>query len=162
MGIFVGYLLRSLPKQFKMNKTTSYIGWILSTTMFFASTIGPAKMGCIDYIYNPMHAAMYNAFAPIGWLGRTLAWRGFVVTTRLSYAIYLTQFPVYFYNVGLTRTVEYFDFLKLMFNITEFFWILIASVTLTLLFDTPFQNIKNHLLKKQTVQEQISKPLKLE
>ncbi|XP_043498479.1 nose resistant to fluoxetine protein 6-like [Polistes fuscatus] len=182
MGIFIGYLLRLLPKQFKMNKYTSYIGWILCTTMFFASVFAPAKMGSIDYIYNPMHAAMYNAFAPIGWcilfawviimhqtgntngwLGRTLAWKGFVVTTRLSYAIYLTQFPVYFYNVGHTRSVEYFDFIKLVFNMTEFFWILIASVTLTLLFDTPFQNIKNYLLKKQRIREEIlAKSLKSE
>ncbi|KAF7391343.1 hypothetical protein HZH66_009823 [Vespula vulgaris] len=169
IGIFVGYLLRSLPKEYKMKKTTSYTGWILS------------KMGSIDYTYNPMHAATYNAFAPIGWcalfawiivvhqtgntngwLSRILAWRGFVITTRLSYAIYLTQFPVFFYNVGQTRSAEYYDFLKLVFNIIEMVWILIASVILTLLFDTPFQNIKHYLLKKQILREQISKPLKLE
>ncbi|XP_035739061.1 nose resistant to fluoxetine protein 6-like isoform X2 [Vespa mandarinia] len=181
IGIFVGYLLRSLPKEYKMKKTTYYIGWILCTVMFFGSIFGPAKMGTIDYIYNPMHAAAYNAFAPIGWcalfawiivihqtgntngcLSRILAWRGFLITTRLGYAIYLTQFPVFFYNVGQTRSAEYYDFLKLVFNIVEMVWILIASVILTLLFDTPFQNIKNHLLKKQTLREQISKPLKLE
>ncbi|KAF7393950.1 hypothetical protein HZH68_010769 [Vespula germanica] len=178
IGIFVGYLLRSLPKEYKMTKTTSYAGWILCTVMFFGSVFGPAKMGSIDYTYNPMHAATYNAFAPIGWCalfawiivvhqtgntnGKILAWRGFVITTRLSYAIYLTQFPVFFYNVGQTRSAEYYDFLKLVFNIIEMVWILIASVILTLLFDTPFQNIKNYLLKKQMLREQISKPLKLE
>jgi hypothetical protein len=35
--------------------------------MFLTAFIGPSKMGCIDYVYNPIHAAIYNAFAPIGW-----------------------------------------------------------------------------------------------
>jgi len=37
--------------------------------MFLAAFIGPSKMGSIDYVYNPIHAAAYNAFAPIGWCG---------------------------------------------------------------------------------------------
>lgn len=26
-----------------------------------------SRMGSIDYVYNPIDAAIYNAFAPIGW-----------------------------------------------------------------------------------------------
>lgn len=40
----------------------------------------------------------------------------------------------------------------------ELFWIIVMSVILTLLFDTPFQNIKNHFFKKsratRTVKEE--------
>lgn len=35
--------------------------------MFCCAFFGPAHMGSINYIYNPIDAAMYNAFAPIGW-----------------------------------------------------------------------------------------------
>ena len=35
--------------------------------MFFTAFFGPAGMGSINYVYNPMDAATYNAFAPIGW-----------------------------------------------------------------------------------------------
>lgn len=88
----MGYLLRYLPKDYKINKVSkdtqlrfidikvylylttivsvqvaSYTGWILCTIMFCCAFFGPARMGSIDYIYNPVHAAMYNAFAPIGW-----------------------------------------------------------------------------------------------
>lgn len=44
-----------------------YTGWILCTFMCCCAFFGPARMGSINYIYNPIDAAMYNAFAPIGW-----------------------------------------------------------------------------------------------
>lgn len=99
IGVFAGYLLRNLPKDFRLNtvsgftfitrlsrtlenninkiksnnffatifQTTLYTGWTVSTMLFLAAFIGPSKMGSIDYKYNPIHAAVYNAFAPIGW-----------------------------------------------------------------------------------------------
>ncbi|XP_043792229.1 nose resistant to fluoxetine protein 6-like [Apis laboriosa] len=170
IGIFIGYLLRYLPKDFKMNKITLYIGWILCTIMFCCAFFGPAHMGSINYIYNPIDAAMYNAFAPIGWcaifawvivmhhtgntngwFGKFLAWKGFLITTKLSYAIYLTQFPIFFYNVGSIRSAEHFEFFSMQFNLHELLWIIMLSITLTLLIDTPFQNIKNYLMTKSSV-----------
>ncbi|XP_012283860.1 nose resistant to fluoxetine protein 6 [Orussus abietinus] len=168
MGIFAGYLLRTCPKGFKMNGAVVYAGWTLCIVMSLGAFFGPAKMGAIDYVYQPVHAATYNAFAPIGWcalfawmaflshtgnadglISRIFAWKGFLVSTRLSYAIYLTQFPVFFYNVGQTRSAEYYEFFRMLFNLKELLWIILTSMVLTLLFDTPFQNIKNHLLKKE-------------
>jgi hypothetical protein len=35
--------------------------------MAIGAFFGPAGMGSINYVYNPIHAATYNAFAPIGW-----------------------------------------------------------------------------------------------
>ncbi|KAG7202798.1 hypothetical protein KM043_009961 [Ampulex compressa] len=181
LGIFVGYVLRYMPKGYKVNNTVQYAGWTLCTVMFLAAFIGPATMGSIDYVYNPMHAAMYNAFAPLGWcalfawvavmhhtgntngwLSKFLAWRGFTITTKLSYTVYLTQFPVYFYNVGQTRSAENYEFIRMVFNWHELLWITISSIVLTLLFDTPFQNIKNYLLKKPALQERGAKPSKVE
>ncbi|XP_033205713.2 nose resistant to fluoxetine protein 6-like [Bombus vosnesenskii] len=179
IGIFMGYLLRYLPKDYKMNKMVLYTGWILCTFMCCCAFFGPARMGSINYIYNPIDAAMYNAFAPIGWcsifawatvtyhtgntsdwFSRLLAWKGFLITTRLSYAIYLTQFPIYFYNVGRTRSAGHFAFFSMQFDLHEFLWIFILSIVLTLLVDTPFQNIKSYLMKKSSLPETTTKSLK--
>lgn len=104
-------------------------------------------------------------------LSKALSWKGFLVTTRLSYAIYLTQFPVFFYNVGRRRHAAFYEFISysvsthfteincwnyssinLVFqvNIHEYIWIGIASVALTLLFDCPFQNIKKIIFKSSS------------
>lgn len=40
------------------------------------------------------------------------------IFTKLAYAIYLTQFPVFFYNVGKVRNAEYFEFIKIMVSET--------------------------------------------
>ncbi|XP_076389928.1 nose resistant to fluoxetine protein 6 isoform X2 [Megachile rotundata] len=181
LGISVGYLLRYLPRDYKMNKTSVQIGWIVCTIMFCLAFFGPAHMGSISYKYNAVDAAMYNAFAPIGWcaifawviimhytgntngwLSRFLSWKGFLITTRISYAIYLTQFPIYFYNVGKTRSAEHYEFFSMQFNLNELVWIIVLSITLTLLVDTPVQNIKNYLMKKSPVPEPTTKLLKIQ
>ncbi|XP_057327425.1 nose resistant to fluoxetine protein 6 isoform X1 [Microplitis mediator] len=169
IGIYLGYLLRRYPKGLKINKSIIRLGWMVTSLAALAAFLGPAGMGSINYVYDPIHAAAYNAFAPIGWcaffawivvvshtdnsttsLTRFFGWRGFLVSTRLSYAVYLTQFPVFFYNVGVTRTSETYDFVRMHFNFNEFFWIILTAAILTLLFDTPFQNIKNYLLKPKS------------
>ncbi|XP_012055335.1 PREDICTED: uncharacterized protein LOC105618403 [Atta cephalotes] len=181
IGVFAGYFLRNLPKDFKLGTTTLYIGWTVCSLMFLAALIGPSKMGSIDYIYDPIHAAAYNAFAPIGWcslflwiaitqhtgssnvfLNKIFSWRGFLVTTRISYAVYLTQFPIFFFNVGQTRTADHYDFLRIMVNLKEIGGILLISIVLTLLFDTPFQNMRNYILKKLVYKKDITKSSKVE
>jgi peptidoglycan/LPS O-acetylase OafA/YrhL len=47
-------------------------------------------------------------------LNRVLSWRGFLVTTRLSYALYLTQFPVFFYFVGKNRVTHTYNIFLLV------------------------------------------------
>lgn len=49
-----------------------------------------------------------------GWFTGLFAWKGFLISTRLSYAIYLTQFPVFFFNVGQTRTAENYGFFRML------------------------------------------------
>lgn len=89
-------------------------------------------MGNIDYTYNPTDAAWYAAYAPILWcfsfawliftshlghetqLSRLLSWKGFLLWTRISYTVYLTQFPVFFYNVGRTRSARHFEFFPML------------------------------------------------
>ena len=51
---------------------------------------------------------------PTGLLNRMLSWRGFLVTTRLSYAFYLVQIRVFFYFVGKNRGSKSFDIFHLV------------------------------------------------
>lgn len=51
-----------------------------------------------------------------------------------------------------------FNFLQ--FDLNEFLWIFILSIVLTLLVDTPFQNIKSYLMKKSSLPETTTKSLK--
>ncbi|KAG4077902.1 hypothetical protein HA402_013836 [Bradysia odoriphaga] len=159
LGILLGYVLRVF-KDHKLTKTQLKVGWYVNVTLFLLVLLGPAPMGSISYVYNEYHAALYAALGPMAWCGlagwiiftshlgyhsllsRFFSWPGFLVTTRLSYAIYLTQFPVFFFNVGRTRHATYFSFLSYTLNLNENISIALASIALTIFFDTPFQNIK--------------------
>ncbi|XP_068083703.1 nose resistant to fluoxetine protein 6 [Anabrus simplex] len=166
MGIILGYALLRLGRGFKIKESQIALGWAFAAVLFFISFLLPATMGQRSYIYDPIDAANYAAYTPIAWclcfawvillcyigcggiLGKILSWSGFLVSTRLSYAIYLTQFPIFFYNVGTTRTVNSYSFL-LLFNFFETVIIVVASVVLTLFIDLPFQNVRNLMLKKK-------------
>ncbi|KAH8331979.1 hypothetical protein KR067_006582 [Drosophila pandora] len=166
MGILLGYVLRKFQNA-KLSSLQLRLGWLGATFCLLASLLGPAPMGDINYVYNSTHAAIYAAFAPIAWclffswivfvshngyknkLTKLFAWRGFQVSTKLSYAIYLTQFPVFFFNVGRRRHIHhYYNFVSIILDTNEFISIFLASVALTVLFDAPFQNLKKLLIKR--------------
>ncbi|XP_023032742.1 nose resistant to fluoxetine protein 6 [Drosophila willistoni] len=166
MGILLGYALRKF-QGIKLSSGQLRLGWLGATICLLASVLGPAPMGDINYVYNSTHAAIYAAFAPIAWclffswivfvshngyknkFTQIFSWRGFQVSTKLSYAIYLTQFPVFFYNVGRRRHIHhYYNFVSIILDTNEFISIFLASVALTVLFDAPFQNIKKLLIKR--------------
>ncbi|XP_055388422.1 uncharacterized protein LOC129616972 isoform X3 [Condylostylus longicornis] len=166
MGVMLGYLLRKL-KCIPFSQTQLRIGWILAFLCFSLTLILPSSMSEKVYSYNAFHAAMYSAFAPLSWCSffswiifvshmgyknfvtKFLSWKGFLISTKLSYSLYLTQFPVFFYNVGRRRNGDfYYNFTTIMIDLNEFSCILIFSTILTLLFDVPFQNIKKLLWKR--------------
>ncbi|XP_052873828.1 nose resistant to fluoxetine protein 6 [Anopheles cruzii] len=165
MGVILGYAC-SRYKTTKLSTQQLRTGWYVSTASIALAFFGPAPMGSLHYVYNPLHAASYAAFSPIAWclffawivftanLGYSnkliefLSWRGFRVTTRISYAIYLTQFPIFFYNVGRTRVPLFFEFWPaVIFNTNEYAVVFLASFLLTVLFETPFINIKKILFR---------------
>ncbi|KAL9881662.1 drop dead isoform 1-T10 [Glossina fuscipes fuscipes] len=166
MGIFLGYILRMYPKV-TLSNIQLRLGWFAALACVVASVLGPAPMGDINYKYNSTHAAIYAAFAPIAWclffcwivfvshngyknrITRFFSWRYYQISTKLSYAIYLTQFPIYFYNVGRRRHAHhYYNFISAICDTNEYLCIFAASIILTLLFDAPFQNMKKLLLKR--------------
>lgn len=168
MGIFFAYFLHLRRKRAPliMSKMTVAAGWIFGLSLGLLALIGPYNTALLGYVYDPVEAAIYAAFSPIlwctfiswavlssyygygGWLGAFLSWKYFKVFTRLAYAIYLTQFPVFFYNVGTTKAALYYSSLDL-FNFSEFGVILFLSVALTLLVDLPFQNLRRVLQSKK-------------
>ncbi|XP_036319972.1 O-acyltransferase like protein-like [Rhagoletis pomonella] len=166
MGILLGYCLRKYPG-IKLSRTQLRFGWVVATACVLTSLLGPAPMGDINYQYNSTHAAIYAAFAPIAWcmffswivfvshngyknkFTDMLSWKGFQVSTKLSYAIYLTQFPVFFFNVGRRRHIHhYYNFVSIILDTNEYISIFLASVALTIFFDAPFQNIKKLLFNR--------------
>ncbi|GFG36025.1 hypothetical protein Cfor_12777, partial [Coptotermes formosanus] len=103
------------------------LGWTTAMICFYMSIVSPAYMASQHYVYNTRDAANFAAFTPISWclfvawiifvsyisqgglLNRVLSWRGFLVTTRLSYALYLIQFPIFFYSVGKNRVIQTYN-----------------------------------------------------
>lgn len=49
-------------------------------------------------------------FITLAIISDMLSCRLFLITTRIAYAVYLTQFPIFFYNVGTNRHSGYFHF----------------------------------------------------
>uniref|UniRef100_A0A1Q3FR05 Nose resistant-to-fluoxetine protein N-terminal domain-containing protein n=2 Tax=Culex tarsalis TaxID=7177 RepID=A0A1Q3FR05_CULTA len=163
MGVLLGYACR-VYKSHRLTPNQLRLGWYATSILLVLAFFGPAPMGSIDYQYNPLHAANYAAFSPIAWciffawvvfasqlgysnkLIELFSWRGFRVTTKISYAIYLTQFPIFFFNVGRVRSATHFNFVSMvLLDLTEYIVIFAASYLLTVLFEVPFSNIKKLL-----------------
>ncbi|XP_039438292.1 nose resistant to fluoxetine protein 6 isoform X1 [Culex pipiens pallens] len=163
MGVLLGYACR-VYKSHRLTPNQLRLGWYATSILLVLAFFGPAPMGSIDYQYNPLHAANYAAFSPIAWciffawtvfasqlgysnkLIELFSWRGFRVTTKISYAIYLTQFPIFFFNVGRVRSATHFNFVSMvLLDLTEYIVIFGASYLLTVLFEVPFSNIKKLL-----------------
>lgn len=55
-------------------------------------------------------------------ISEMLSCRLFLITTRIAYGVYLTQFPIFFYNVGTTRHAGYYNFIPtLVISFFSFF-----------------------------------------
>ncbi|XP_060519002.1 O-acyltransferase like protein-like [Cylas formicarius] len=166
MGIFLGYLLRNYG-HINLTKTQLRIGNTVALLSFLVSYFGAAFMGKIDYVYDPLDAAWYAAVSPILWVGAfawiiftsQLGYKGLVgkffcmpvwtLWTKISYTVYLTQFPVFFYNIGTTRSVQHYGFFTTILNLQEYSWVIALSVVLSLVFEMPFQNIRSVLLENK-------------
>ncbi|XP_073983636.1 nose resistant to fluoxetine protein 6-like isoform X2 [Rhodnius prolixus] len=166
MGIILGYILRQWGRNVNLKKGHLTLGWFIALCMLYQSLVQPSKMGDRAYVYDRIDAANYSAFAPITWciffswviftshtgnggfLSQMASWKGFQITTRLSYTFYLTQFPVFFFNVGRVRHSDYYHF-QMLLDVKETLAVVIASIVLTLAIEMPFQNLRTLLFKKQ-------------
>lgn len=65
IGMLLGYTLRK-TKALSFSKLQMRIAFFVTLLLFTASFVVPFPMGAIDYKFNPLHAALFAAFAPIG------------------------------------------------------------------------------------------------
>ncbi|KAE8751905.1 hypothetical protein FOCC_FOCC001382 [Frankliniella occidentalis] len=153
MGLGLGYALHRVPESYQFSRAWAAVGWLVAAPLGLLPVFGPWEAATPGYQYDAHEAAQYAAFAPILWGGfvcwgvlacargaGVLSWRGWVVFTRVAFALYLAQFPVFFYNVGSTRHAQYYTLGSLL-NIAEFAFIIAVSVVLCLTFEMPFQEL---------------------
>lgn len=83
--------------------------------LFLAWTIYTAHLGykrseMIDDKWNAKVLRMFFSITDL--FVKFLEWRGFQISTKLSYGIYLVQFAVFHFNIGRSRGPSYFSFLR--------------------------------------------------
>lgn len=81
IGLLLGYFLRQY-KNLKLTNLQLKAGWFINTILFLLVLAGTASMSVSDYKYNPTHAAVYAAIAPIPWC-LFFAW--IIITSQLGY-----------------------------------------------------------------------------
>ncbi|CAH4036538.1 unnamed protein product [Pieris brassicae] len=159
IGISLGLALRT-PAQH--SKFVIFIGWVVSTGLWGAVLWAGFDSGYFNYQYNVTFAAQYAALAPIA-IGLAFAWllyaahngysetlssllcsRPMLLISRLSYALYLTQFIVFLTNAATTRTSTEFTLLSVV-DFQELAAIFLSAVLLTLTLVIPMQSLPNVL-----------------
>lgn len=90
----------------------SPIAWcIFFSWVVFTSHLGYKSELFFGWFFLTKHKYSHNfSIFLADTLVNLLSWRGFRVTTKMSYAVYLTQFPIFFYQVGRVRSSLYYDF----------------------------------------------------
>ncbi|KAL7027103.1 hypothetical protein ACKWTF_005310 [Chironomus riparius] len=126
IGLLLGFILRKL-KYVKLKKYQIMLGNVISaisTTIIYKACV---RMTGLDVEYDRGLHALYAAFAPIlvcvpvSWLIFAsqngyrnmlidfLQWKGFTVTTKLCYAFYLVQIPVFQVQIANRRDVRFLN-----------------------------------------------------
>ncbi|KAF4517143.1 hypothetical protein B566_EDAN006442 [Ephemera danica] len=171
IGIFLGYYLKRNPDGLKLTKAQTVLGWTITGVAAAIPWFSPYPGCSKDFQYDATNAAIYSAFYPLfwctfisglilmchqnrgGWIGVFLRWKGFLIFTRIAYAVYLTQFPIFFYNIG-TRRHAGFSSITDLINLSEFLAVFVASFILTLFIDLPFQEVKKVITEKKVIKDE--------
>ncbi|KAI5702510.1 hypothetical protein M8J75_000855 [Diaphorina citri] len=139
-GVWLGFLLHQIKfHPIKMNKTTLYIGWSLTTLCLSYCLMANYHVGYINYRYDVTEAANYAGLSSLmtsvalswvilacstgygGFVNSFLSSRAMCLLSKMSFSIYLVQFCV---------------------SLEELLLVIFTSFVLTLLVDLPVQNLK--------------------
>ncbi|KAL6435944.1 hypothetical protein ACFW04_005652 [Cataglyphis niger] len=167
-GVSLGVLLHYTGKNVKIHKVLVILGWSIAMLLGSWSLFSPWRQARRDYVYNVEEAAHYTVIGPVLWAA-ALCWSIFacftehgglinsflsnywlVIFSRISYAMYLTQFAVFFYNIGVTRFSSEFQ-LHRAIDPLEVATVIAVSVALTLLFDLPMQEVKSVIMESTDI-----------
>ncbi|KYM86395.1 Nose resistant to fluoxetine protein 6 [Atta colombica] len=176
-GVGLGVLLHYTGKNVRIHRVLVILGWLSAITLGSWSLFSPWRQAKRDYVYDAEEATHYAVIGPILWaaalcwsifacftghggsVNRFLSSYWFMIFSRISYAVYLTQFAVFFYNVGTTRFSTEFQ-LHRAIDLLEVAIVIAASIILTLLFDLPMQEIKNVIMESTDVALEVSEEKK--
>ncbi|XP_066592005.1 uncharacterized protein [Prorops nasuta] len=164
LGVGLGTLLHYTGKNVKIHKVVVILGWLIALILGSWSLFSPWRLAKRDYVYDAEEATHYAVISPVSW-ALTLCWiifacftnhGGFmnkflsnhwlILISRISYAVYLTQFAIFFYNVGTTRYSSEFQ-VHTVIDLFELAAVISVSVILTLFFDIPMQEAKKVIME---------------
>ncbi|XP_015174499.1 PREDICTED: uncharacterized protein LOC107065378 isoform X2 [Polistes dominula] len=164
LGVGLGVLLHYTGKNVKIHKVFVILGWLITMTFGTWSIFSSWRSARRDYVYDVEESTYYAVICPVLW-ALSLCWTIFacftnhggilnkflsnywlVVFSRISYAVYLAQFAVFFYNIGSTRYTSEFSLYKPV-DLIEVLVVILVSIVITLLFDFPMQEVKNVIME---------------
>ncbi|XP_011558480.3 nose resistant to fluoxetine protein 6 [Plutella xylostella] len=158
IGVLMAYLLKTKKISIKLSSAQRTLLWSFCLVVAGSTIISPYEMGVPGYQFQHLPAAIFAALSPILWgLFMSVAhWaicndyagigtsfvesRFFKFFNKIAYGVYLTQFPIFFYHVGIQRNADYYSPLSL-FNIPEMLVVFAVSVLATVAIEMPFNEV---------------------
>ncbi|OWR44360.1 nose resistant to fluoxetine protein 6, partial [Danaus plexippus plexippus] len=158
IGVLMAYFIKSKKSYINLSDNQARLAWACSFALAAFTIVSPYKMGLEGYTYEHQQAAMFAAFTPILWgLSMCVAhwcicneysgvgtpfveWRLFKFFNKIAYGVYLTQFPIFFYNVGIQRHSEFYSPL-LLTNVPEILVVFVISILTTVSIEMPFNQV---------------------
>ncbi|XP_041972895.1 nose resistant to fluoxetine protein 6-like [Aricia agestis] len=157
IGVLMAFVLRA-KKSTSLTDNQVRALWGVSFAVGLFTLISPYQMGLEGYKYEHLPAALFAAFSPVLWglamgighwaicndyagIGTSfIESRVFRFLNKIAYGVYLTQFPIFFYNVGIQRHSEYYSPL-LLFPVPEMLLVLVISILTTVAIEMPFNQL---------------------
>ncbi|KAG5684660.1 hypothetical protein PVAND_013878 [Polypedilum vanderplanki] len=167
IGLLLGFILIKY-NDIKLKTHHVLIGNTISALAMILIVKTSVKMTGLEVIYDRNMHGLFAAFAPIlacipvAWIilasqnGHTnavirfLQWDGFVVTTKLCYAFYLIQIPIFQLLIANRRDIRFYSGSSLI-NLNEIVVICLFSIATTLLIEMPVMNIKKLVFNESTI-----------
>lgn len=166
IGMMVGYLLATRPKM-RLNRWAAFAGWLVSLAVVFAVVhtpwfwnkegrqmpSGTAAYAAYDAVHRVLFSAGVSYIAVVcawgsgGAVKVFLGWSGWLLISKLSFAIYILHPFLIFYFNGTTRGTIFYT-VKLAME--EILWniltSIIVSVPIHLLFESPFLRLAENFV----------------
>ncbi|XP_065335733.1 O-acyltransferase like protein-like [Cloeon dipterum] len=159
LGLGLGYVLQITDCKQVLSRVQMAAGTAIAIGCAAYSMFGVSHSSRKGYIYQVNEAAVFATFQPLmwgfalcwlvyscatkhapGWLLRLLTWRGFIIYSRLSYAIYLTQIYIVAVNVGNAVHSSRFGVHRI-FDMNDIAMVGSASLLSTLILLLPLQDV---------------------
>ncbi|XP_053600049.1 nose resistant to fluoxetine protein 6 [Plodia interpunctella] len=158
IGVAMAYFMRNNKLNLALSKNQVRLLWLTCLSLAAVTIVSPYRMGLEGYQYEHTPAALFSALSPILWgvfmclthwgICNDYAGIGtifiespvFKFFNKIAYGVYLTQFPIFFYNVGVQRHAEHYNPLLLV-HAPEMISIFLVSILTTVTIEMPFNKV---------------------